>query len=235
MKSGRDSSSTPLFTLRTVALISMVSSCTIDGRMLSSVDASVLGCTVADTIVAPPGGLISTLADGGATNMFSFSSPAPMAAPTFSAGGGLLNITIDEATDSAPQFSGVGIYFQSCLDASAFAGVAFTISGTVAGCTLEYATNFAEDTSSLYDSETGSCPLSGCYSPKMQVVPTSTPTVVMVPWNPTFFDPGYPVPSPDDPAKLTGVQWEFIVPATSDAGSDTCVANVTVTDLKFYN
>ncbi len=105
----------------------------------------------------------------------------------------------------------------------------FTISGSMTGCTMQYSTNYtaADDASTV---PKGSCTLGtgNCYSPQKTVTVADTETTIQVSW--TGGTGGSPA-GPVDPAKLTGIQWQF----TIAAGSGTCNADIKVKNVKFYD
>lgn len=197
------------------------------------------GCTSANTARATSSGVIAEFADDSYLFAWGDQTSAVVALPSFAAAAGRLNIRVNQAAGPAIRYVGVGFSFPGCIDASAFAGVQFTISGSLTGCTMQYATNFTEDIrndGTPGSTAQGSCPLSTCYSPQISVSPTATAAIVQAPWDMlSFYSPGYPVASPDDPAKLVSVQWQFRLPATGDGGDDLCAADMTISDLKFYH
>jgi hypothetical protein len=199
---------------------------------------STSGCTMSNTRLAPEGGVIASFMDE--SNFFGFGSP-DASALMFTAVDGALNLRENHAAVSYTQYEGMGVGFTECVDATSFAGVEFTISGSMSGCTMQYSTNFTEDDANDGTADTdprGSCQrseFSNCYSPQISITPTSTTTTIKAPWvNPSFYVLGNPVLNPNDPARLVGVDWQFTIAATSDGGSDTCVADVTITNLAFY-
>ena len=159
-------------------------------------------------------------------------------APTYTTTGGTLGITENAAATSAPQYLGVVVYFNNCIDASAFAGVQFTISGSFSGCTMQYSTDdSAHGDSTLPTPNPHATGPAGSYSlqaPLTAAQVTSTPTIVSMP----FTGAGAPSGgSPDgialDPTRLDSVSWQFTVAAAA-AGAAPCTANLTIDDVKFY-
>jgi hypothetical protein len=126
---------------------------------------------------------------------------------------------------------GTVVFFDECVDATSFKGVQFTISGTMsAGCTMQYSTNHSAADDVTSDPK-GSCTLGAgkCYSPQKAVTISDTDTDVQVAWTGGLNagNPNVPV----DPAQLVSVQWQF----TIAKGTGSCVADITVKNVKFYN
>jgi hypothetical protein len=128
-------------------------------------------------------------------------------------------------TDPADEFSGFGLGFDMCVDASAYTGVEFTITGDLGSCALTFAAQFSEDNSVTDDPSFGSCTLGGnCFPPSSGPIVAGT-TVVH------FADllGGSPQTSVDARA-LTGVQWNLDTNPASP-----CSASFAVTDIRFIN
>jgi hypothetical protein len=186
--------------------------------------------------LAPCDGLIADFssADGGIPIMGGIATWSGILKPTYTIENGTLNImeTADQA--SAPQYLGTTLYFNNCVDASAYQGVEFKISGSVsAACHLIFGANDVAHDDHMSDPK-GTCDAgSSCYAPNMMVpmAVSSTPTVMQIPWI-----TGSSVPDVDlDPSHLVGVQWQFTIDPTADGGTpDTCTAELHITDVKFY-
>src|SRR5450755_2490239 len=108
-------------------------------------------CTPSDTSVAPTDGLIADFKDpdGGIEIMgglfaYSASGLNGQGAPSNAVAGGALHITENAPATSDPQYVGTFLYFAGCVDASAFSGVQFSISGSFSGCTMQVFSNDAE-------------------------------------------------------------------------------------------
>jgi hypothetical protein len=224
--------------------------CSVDDRPLkliavdSGVDGShdvagsTSGCTMSNTRVASSDGVIASFMDESGLNFFTFGSPDAL---MFTAADGALNLTENHAAVPYAQYDGIGLGFTECVDATSFAGVEFTISGSMSGCTMQYSTSFTEDDvndGTANSDPRGSCQrseFSSCYSPQISIIPAPVATTIKAPWaNPSFYVLGSPVLSPNDPGRLVGVQWQFTIAPAPDGGSDTCVADVTITNLAFY-
>jgi len=198
------------------------------------------GCNAHNTQPAPSSGLIADFADadGGIEIMgalFDYGSGSDdIGRPSSSIDGGELHITEDWPATSSPQYVGVFMYFQQCIDASAFSGVSFSISGSFSGCSMQvFATDSAHfDATSGADFATGPA---GSYQPQAQLdmsqVSTTSQTVRVAFASQLGGSPGTPL----DPSTLIGMDWQFtIAPADPDAGSSSCVAQLTIDDLTFF-
>jgi hypothetical protein len=194
-------------------------------------DGAIRGCVASNTVSAPANGVIANLT--GDADIPAFNSTA--SSGSFSQVAGTLNIQENQPAGPGAQYPGMILSFPGCIDASAFSGVAFDVSGSIAGCSMQYATNFIEDDAFPSDPR-GLCNQPVCYSPQTSLFPTSAATTVEVPWSSlTFFATGNPVADPDDPARIDSLEWQFTVPAASDGGSDACIANADITNLRFYH
>jgi hypothetical protein len=226
--------------------LALMSGCGIDNRLLHPIAASsgadgragseggLSGCTMANTQTAAANGVIAAFLDG--SNLYSFGAPNGTEL-AYRATGGTLNLKENRAVEKDAQYDGLTFSFGECIDASALSGVEFTISGSMSGCTMQYSTNFTEDTrndGTANSDPKGSCQPSQsaiCYSPQIAITPTATATTLQAPWvNPSFYLLGNPIPSPNDPANLTSVQWQFTISAYA-----TCLADVTISNLGFYH
>jgi len=145
--------------------------------------------------------------------------------------GGTLGFTaIVSAPDPAAgpnhfPFNGFALYFNgpACVDASAYTGVSFALTGDLGGCTLLFSFSYADDLAASVEPTRGLCTDSNCY-PSEYAIDVSATSV-------NFSDaqsvPGMPV-SPVNIQKLIGVQWELVPP-----GDTSCTASFTVADVKF--
>ncbi len=80
--------------------------------------------------------------------------------------------------DAADEFSGFGLGFDMCVDASAYTGVEFTITGNLGSCALTFAAQFSEDNSVTDDPSFGSCTLGGnCFPPSSGPIAAGTTVV----------------------------------------------------------
>jgi hypothetical protein len=124
-----------------------------------------------------------------------------------------------------------------CLDASAFHGIQFTISGAV-GSTGVDAGSPNQMTLSVFtppDNKVGSgtgftCTLPGCAAPSYTFdVPNQT-TTLKVTWE--MLRGGAPIYVLDPPAGITGIQWSLPWPCTSNPAPYN--VNVTIRDVAFF-
>jgi len=104
------------------------------------------------------------------------------------------------APTSTPQFLGAVIAFSNCIDASAFTGVQFTISGSFSGCTMQYATGDVEHQDMTLGSAFATGP-AGSYPPQDRLAVdemTSAPRTIKAPF--VVSDIKGSPPAPLDPA-----------------------------------
>ncbi len=191
------------------------------------------------TDAAPTGGVIdefTAVGDAGATpsgipgGYTTYSDPAG-APPTVTFVNGTAHVVENATATASPRYVGFVIYFNDCINASTFTGIEFTISGTMTGCTMQLSANYSGNDNKASDPAKGSCsmpPAADCYANQKAVTGiTTTPTTVQVPWS--GFTGGVPA-GPTDSSQLTGVQWQL----TIAAGTGTCAADISITDVKFY-
>lgn len=213
------------------------------------------GCTASNTSTAPADGLIADFMNGTPADptqegsrslggIVTFGPPGIIygpASPTYSVTGGTLNITESAPATSVDQHVGLAVSFNNCIDASAFTGVQFSISGSFSGCSVGYATADSEHDDSTFSvaipHATGPA---GSYPPQAQLTAaqvTSTPMTISMPFHgtgaPSYGNPAIAL----DPAKLDSVQWVFTIPAAAagDGGAPMCTANLTIDNVKFYH
>jgi hypothetical protein len=112
----------------------------------------------------------------------------------------------------------------------------FSISGSFSGCTLVH---FTEDSAHVYDDGHPMSPGShgtgpvGCHPTVAGLSAAqvgSVPKTVMVPFTDLV---GFP-DTPLDKTKITGFWWAFIVDPRDGQGTTSCVADLTIDDLRFY-
>jgi hypothetical protein len=193
------------------------------------------GCAASNTTVAPADGLIATFmgADGGSDIMgdvFTVGDPAP----TYSTDGAL-HIVLTAPTTSTAQTLLVVDHFKDCVDATAFTGVEFSISGSLSGCKLAY---FTEDSVHLYDDgsphATHGTSRAGFHPAFMALADsqvTSVPQTLRVPF--AALSAGFPL-RPIDETKITGAGWVFLIDPSTSGGAPSCVADLTIDDVRFY-
>jgi len=198
-------------------------------------------CTPTSTAAAPAGGLVAEFSGGSQEpvpgRIVTYSIPKLADAGAFNhTTEGNLTIKIHAPATSRPQLLGTMFQFDSCIDASAFTGVQFTISGSFSGCSLVYGTGDVAHEDVTVSGTFAAVP-AGSYVPQHRLAAdelSSTPRTIKLPF--TSADIAGNPPTPIDPAKLVFALWQFIVPVAADDGSATppCTANVTVDDVRFY-
>ena len=213
------------------------------------------GCNASNTSTAPADGLIADFMNGTPADptregseslggIVTFGPPGILGgpgSPTYSVTGGTLNITESALATSVDQHVGVDVSFDKCIDASAFTGVQFTISGSFSGCSIGYATADSEHADSTFSpgipNATGPA---GSYAPSAQLTAaqvTPTPMTISMPFHgagaPSYGNPAVAV----DPTKLGGVEWAFTIPAAAagDGGTPMCTATLTIDNVRFYH
>jgi hypothetical protein len=142
----------------------------------------------------------------------------PIPTGSVAAGGNGIEIsaTFTPPITDANGYDGFGLYYASteCIDASAYTGVEFDVSGDLAGCTLQLGIVFSGDQSPTNDAR-GTCSAATCYGPSATVASSGT---VEVPFS--ALTGGMPL-SLLDPKDIIGVQWQLIAPSpAADAGVD---------------
>ena len=135
-----------------------------------------------------------------------------------------LHVSATPGTSSDPYnaWLGVGLGLNGCVDASAYAGVRFTIAGDLGTCSLAFVAIPTEKQAVAYG---GACTGASCWSPPSAPLAVGTSTVY-------FADLVGGVPDgPIDPSRLQGVQWQLTVP--TDGSSAPCSATFNITDVAF--
>jgi hypothetical protein len=205
-------------------------------------------CTPSSTLVAPANGLVADFSAAGSGDagqgaqimggLFTYASPKPVGLEglTYSTTEGHLNVRVNAPAIARPQFLGAVLQFSSCMDARAFTGVEFTISGSFSGCGLTYAAGDVEHEDATLSGGFATGP-AGAYQPQSSLVAgdvTSTPRTLRQPFAGREIQ-GEPQGS-IDPGKLVLMLWQFIVPVAADDGSATpnCSGNLIIDDVKFY-
>lgn len=129
-------------------------------------------------------------------------------------------------TDPANAWTGFGLGFDMCVDASAYTGVEFTVTGTLGNCALTFTPIFSEDNSVTDDPTFGACTGTSCFAGQSAALSPGTNIV-------HFADVIGGSPQPFvDPRALTGVQWQLNAPFD---GVSVCSANFAVTNVTFVN
>jgi hypothetical protein len=190
----------------------------------------------------PASATIATFAsvDGGVGDNGGVATYGGAAAPTATIAGGTLTIAESATQGTAANYVGTVVYFAGnpagtdCLDASTYTGVEFTLSGTVnANCTVQFSINDSEHEDATKNFDVKASGPAGAYSANLQLGATqitTTPTLIKVPFTGAGAPSGGNPLTPIDPNKLTGVQWQFTIPA----GTATCTASLQISNLGFY-
>jgi len=198
----------------------------------------VLGCGTANTMAAPTSGLIADFTGDGSAGveiMGGVSAYGGTAGPTATTTGTTLHISENAAPMSMPQYVGTVVYFSGCVDASAFSGVQFSITGTMTGCTMQFSINDSEHGDSTAGNDPKTTGPKGSYAPQLGVT-TPFPASLMVPFTGTGAPMSGSPATGLDPAKLIGLQWQFTIAPAAEGGAPTnCTADVTIDDVKFYH
>lgn len=198
-----------------------------------------------NTTVAPATGLIADfdgtgsgqgLNTAGGISTWSAEGINKPGGPTVTTDGKALTITVDVPAKSATQYIGAFLHFDGCVDASAFAGVQFTLSGSLSGCTLQYASADDGHTSTAGGWMIASAP-PGSYPMQHSIFAarlTATPQTVRASFNGGDIR-GVPS-APMDASKLIFLQWQLTVPAARAGQSPParCTGQITVDDLSFF-
>jgi hypothetical protein len=137
--------------------------------------------------------------------------------------------------DQVSDYTGIGVYFNGCIDASRYRGVRFTISGEVGSSgTVRFfpVVNRNRDVSTEFS--VGACvpddasnPWPSCHPPEVSLPVTSVPTVHSVPW--TAFKGGVPTATTDGSDVLT-FEWAF----RWQPGDTAYQGKLTIDDVSFY-
>jgi hypothetical protein len=138
---------------------------------------------------------------------------------------------------TSAQYWGADIFFNGdslgndCVDATAFTGIQFDISGTIGGtgCTVQYSTNDSAHSNNASDPKGAGDSTS--YSPQKAITISSTVTTMMMPFTGTDAPSGGSPATGVDKSKLTGAQWQF---TTAAGTTNSCMVDITIDNVKFY-
>jgi len=187
---------------------------------------------------APTNGLIADfMGDGGIEIVGGLSTYSGINQPSYTVTSGNLNVMETAQPAATPQYLGAVLYFNNCVDASAFSGVEFMLGGSFSclGGSIQYSTNDAPHDDMVTDPK-GKCTLGtgNCYSPQVAITTIMSNAVQM---QEAWVTTAGGAPSlPIDPTQLTGLQWQFTIPAAGDAGAAAaCMASLNISDVKFYH
>lgn len=165
-------------------------------------------------------------------SIFSFAAPGLTAVSVTPVEGpnGLTGLHTMVNLDPAHIFAGAGLSFAfpACIDASAFTGIQFTITGDLGTCLVEASAVPSEDNATTFGGA-ATCTASSCVPPASAPVSTGTTTV-------RFADMtgGTPLGTVDTHA-LNDVQWVVVAPTDADGGAESCAANFIISAVSFVN
>jgi hypothetical protein len=184
-------------------------------------------CSPANTKVAAADGLLADFStkQGQVYASVPRSYP-PTTTATQTTEAGKLVVNVNALPGDKPQFLTTTMLFDGCIDASAFAGVQFSLSGSLSGCSLQFGS---------VDPEHQYLGPDGPYPPQTRIAEvTSDPRTITAPFGKSDI-PGRPA-TPVDQGKLAFVQWMVIVPVGSQDGSPVpaCTGNLVIDDVKLY-
>jgi hypothetical protein len=138
-------------------------------------------------------------------------------------------------------YAGFGLYFSSasCLDASAYTGIAFDFAGDLGDCRLGFGASFSGDLSHMDDATRGGCAATSatCYGPSADVTAaaraaTAAAPTIKVPF--ASLAGGMPIATLD-PTTIVTIQWQLSADlAAADGGVGACAAAFTVSNVSFY-
>jgi hypothetical protein len=189
-------------------------------------------CTSNNTTVAPADGLISDFSDkGGLPGRIDVSVPTdavPGVILSQTMDAGRLAVEIKAAPGPKPQVLTVTRPFDGCVDARGFAGVQFSLSGSLSGCAMTYAT--IDPAHQYYEA-------GGPYPPQKRIAAdevASASRTITAPFQKSEIQ-GNPA-TPVDPAQLAAIQWAIMVPVAPDDGSavSPCTGEIFIDDVKLY-
>jgi hypothetical protein len=195
-------------------------------------DASTRGCTASNTTAAPADGVITAFSVPGSGVLSEFVGAPASSAPAFTADG-TLHITVNAPLLSTAQILLVDFPFPKCVDATAFTGVQFSISGTLSGCRFAQSTQDSahQTPSAVSPYGTG---VAGVH-PHATVVTadqiTPAAQTVKVPFAAQMG--GIPA-TPTDTSKITWLDWVFAVDPYTAGGPTACKGDLIIADVRFY-
>jgi len=209
-----------------------------------------LGCAMSDV---PASAEIAsfTAADAGTAAMYGTFTYGSTPKPTYTISGGMVNVMNTVQIDASNHYQGFGIYMNGnatgtdCVNASAFTGVQFDLSGSLTGtgCAMVFSINDSEhaDPAASTPADPKAGGPAGSYAPQLAIMAsqiTSTAMTIKVPFtgagSPAFAGGAASPATAVDPMKLTGVQWQMATPKAADGGSTECVWNINLANVKFY-
>ncbi len=134
-------------------------------------------------------------------------------------------------------YTGFVMWFGPCVDASAYQGIKFDISGTLGGATMSFQVQMNDDYPTDVTNKKGACAGGSwtettCWNNRAAVTvdtdagPVTTPITLSYAW--ADLVDGYPT-TPIDPSQLLGIQWEANCSATAG-----CAVDLTIDNVVFY-
>jgi hypothetical protein len=134
---------------------------------------------------------------------------------------------------TAGTYSGVALYFSSCVDASSYTGVQFVLTGSFGTCDmLKLGVNFPQVEPPPPASGFGVCPTTAtnCYGPGAAYTTATT----MVSFASMGGGGAVATVTPEAQVRLTGVGFGFHGPSAGDGAAGGCTVDFTIDDVKFY-
>jgi len=193
--------------------------------------AGIVGLAVAGLMSVGCSSSSSNNTDGGAAG----SSTIPNVGGIVGYGG--VNVAIESGhahatgTVTAGTYAGVALYFSSCIDASTYQGVKFTLTGSFGTCDmLKMGVNFPQVEPPPPASGFGVCSGTNCYGPGSAFTVSTT----MVTFASMSGGGAVATVTADAQDRLTGVGWGFHGPAAADGAAGGCMVDFTIDDVSFY-
>jgi hypothetical protein len=148
--------------------------------------------------------------------------------------GGALAVT---GTIAAGTYAGAGIFLTDCIDASAYTGFMFTLSGDLGACDMyKLGALFPQDQPPPVPPNTGHgvCTAASCYGPGAAYTITTArvPFASMAGGNTVGGQ--IATVTADAQSRITGIDFGFHGPAATEASAGGCTVNFTIDDVKFY-
>lgn len=185
-------------------------------------------CGPSNTTPAPADGLLADFSTKKGPVRTFVPSGFPTTTLSQSTEAGHLAMHVSAVPGAKPQILSANMLLDSCVDASGYSGVEFSLSGSLSGCSLVYASIDPEH--QYYRPE-------GPYPPQLPISAadvTAQPRTFRAP----FHDPGIPgnPATPTDASKLSFMQWLVIVPVGSIDGTPVppCNGSLAIDDVKLY-
>ncbi len=166
-------------------------------------------------------------------SLFKYNDPAPdggVASAVTSAVDPVTGNLSFAGTVRAGGYAGIGLSFDSCVDATAYTGIQFTMAGNTGGCALQLQ---VQTYSQQPTSNRGGC-TANCYKfPAKQSLTVGTAPITV-----RFAEltGGMPTDAAAIKREMVGLQWQLTVPApTTDAGTQMDCTGVALTldDVSF--